>query len=101
MSLPPANTQQCARCGVRASNWHERLPRGRGGLRDRFNAVPLCGSGTTGCHGLITANPAWATANGWTVTGYMVRGRYIGADRRYFAYYNDDAEGEAIGGDAA
>jgi hypothetical protein len=29
----------------------------------------VCGSGTTGCPGAITANPAWARAQGYTVGG--------------------------------
>ena len=90
MRLPPARTQRCVRCGRQASNWHERLPRGRGGKRDAFNAIPLCGSGTTGCHGLVTGNPQLARDEGWTVTGYMVRGRYVGSDPAYRAHYNGD-----------
>jgi hypothetical protein len=31
------------------------------------NLVTLCGSGTTGCHGQVEANPAWAKAHGWSV----------------------------------
>lgn len=89
MRLPPANTQACVLCGRRASNWHERLPRGRGGKRDEFNAVPLCGSGTTGCHGKVTANPAWARSLRLTIPGQMVRGRYVGPDREYRDHYGD------------
>jgi hypothetical protein len=91
MRLPPANTQPCARCGRRGSNRHERLPRGRGGLRDEFNTVILCGSGTTGCHGLVTGNPDLARREGWTVTGYMVRGSYVGANPLYQEHYNEVA----------
>lgn len=89
MRLPPANTQPCARCGVRGSNRHERLPRGRGGLRDEFNTVVLCGSGTTGCHGFVTANPLLAEAEGWTVSGYMGRNGYVGTNEEYRNWYGD------------
>lgn len=87
--MKPANQHPCAICGQRASNWHEKLPRGRGGIRDAFNAVALCGSGTTGHHGYVTANPAWAVANGMTVPGYMLAGRYVGDDAEYLAHYGD------------
>lgn len=92
MRLPPANTQPCARCGERGSNRHEKLSRGRGGLRDEFNTVVLCGSGTTGCHGWTTANPLAAQAEGLWVPGSMLRGRYVGPDEAYQRFYN---EGEA------
>lgn len=91
MRLPAANTQPCARCGERGSNRHEKLARGRGGLRDEFNTVVLCGSGTTGCHGWVTANPLAAMAEGLWVSGYMVRGRYVGPDVAYARFYNEVA----------
>ena len=90
MRMPPANTQSCAMCGGRASNLHERLNRSRGGPRDEFNTRYLCGSGTTGCHGYVTGNPAWAIANGWTVSGFIDRdGRYCGPDEDYRRHYGD------------
>lgn len=95
-NLGPARDQRCARCGGRASNWHEKVSRGRGGPRDRFNAVPLCGSGTTGCHGWVTENPAAAEAIGLYVRGSFVRGRYIGPDGSYHQHY-----GVGVGEDGA
>jgi len=86
--LGPARNHACALCGERASNWHEKLPRSRGGKRDSFNAVPLCGSGTTGCHGWVEANPAAAEAEGWWVRGWFLHGRYVGPDEDYQRYYN-------------
>lgn len=31
------------------------------------NGIVLCGSGTTGCHGRVESNRAWAEANGYIV----------------------------------
>ena len=90
MKLPPANTQTCVRCGKRGSNRHEKLPRGRGGLRDEFNTVVLCGSGTTGCHGWVTEHPILAEQEGLYVRGQMVRGEYVGPDPLYQEFYNGE-----------
>lgn len=83
MRLPPARDQLCVVCLRPATNWHERLPRGRGGPRDPFNAVPLCGSGTTGCHGYVTEHPEWARRHRLTIPGRMIDGRYQGSDPAY------------------
>ena len=91
--MPAAYTQDCELCGRRATNRHEKLPRGRGGKIDRFNCAYLCGSGTTGCHGWVTAHPRRAQVLGMYVAGYMLDGRYHGPDEHYRSYYN--------GGDAA
>lgn len=37
----------------RATSLHELRPRSLGGHRSTENSVALCGSGTTGCHGLL------------------------------------------------
>lgn len=43
----------CRCCRVRpADSMHEIRPRSLGGKVSRKNSVALCGSGTTGCHGL-------------------------------------------------
>jgi hypothetical protein len=89
--LPPANTLPCVRCGRRGSNRHEKLPRSRGGLRDDFNTVVLCGSGTTGCHGWVTANPDAAEKEGLYVRGQMIRGVYHGPDGTYRNHYRSAA----------
>lgn len=51
----------------KATNWHHRKNRSQGGLDCLSNALHLCGSGTTGCHGLVTENPAMAYDRGWSV----------------------------------
>lgn len=37
------------------------------GLNDPENLMTVCGSGTTGCHGMIHTNPEQAYAYGWLV----------------------------------
>lgn len=47
---------------------HHRQGRGGPDPHRLSNLILTCGSGTTGCHGKIHANPAWSYDN-----GYMVR----------------------------
>lgn len=56
---------RCFRCGVsildQAYSIHHRRPRGSGGSSDpetnlTANAITLCGTGTTGCHGDIESH---------------------------------------------
>ena len=63
---------RCLRCGAPGTNTQHRVARGMGGtsrpqVNDLANLVTVCGSGTTGCHGWMTANPADAYATGWAV----------------------------------
>jgi 5-methylcytosine-specific restriction protein A len=64
----------CARCGTACppgtGSLHHRRPRGAGGSRspltnDPANLVLLCGTGTTGCHGLLESHRTTAYAAGW------------------------------------
>lgn len=57
---------RCAMCGAREGTrtltTHHRINRGMGGskrpdLNQPANLLTLCGSGATGCHGWVTANP--------------------------------------------
>lgn len=43
-----------------AGTLHHLVPRSLGGDDVADNLVPLCGSGTTGCHGLVEARDPWA-----------------------------------------
>jgi HNH endonuclease len=66
---------QCQRCGARvdgsaSSSCHHRKLKGRGGPDTPENRVMLCGSGTTGCHGWVHANPREARLHGWLVSAY-------------------------------
>ncbi|MEO5920472.1 MAG: HNH endonuclease signature motif containing protein [Pseudolysinimonas sp.] len=61
--------QRCLRyCGP--TNRDHRKPRGQGGLTTAGNLQCLGGSGTTGCHGWRTENPADALAQGWSVPSF-------------------------------
>ncbi len=64
----------CERCGISVVNVpgsiHHRKTRGMGGNRNANrpeNLTLLCGDGTTGCHGWVTANPKDAATTGWYV----------------------------------
>lgn len=50
---------------------HHRQPRGMGGNPAETNTpdrlLLLCGSGTSGCHGMVESQRALAYANGWLV----------------------------------
>lgn len=75
--------ERCVRCGAHCTDgvpgldWslHHRRPKGMGGSTAwdthlPANLIVLCGSGTTGCHGWVTAQPALAKAEGWLVSQY-------------------------------
>jgi hypothetical protein len=58
----------CERCGVHgATNAHHRRNQSQGGHDGLSNLMLLCGSGTTGCHGFVTTEPAIARRLGWNV----------------------------------
>lgn len=87
--LGKASDHRCARCGERAASWQHKVAKGRGGPTDKFNCVPLCGSGTTGCHGWAEANPHAARVAGFDVEGHFLHGRYVGPNESYQEYYGD------------
>lgn len=65
---------QCERCGHSVANIpasiHHRRTAGAGGNKHSHyieNLALLCGTGTTGCHGWVTENPAAAGETGWYV----------------------------------
>jgi hypothetical protein len=61
----------CELCGAdQATNFHHRKNRSQGGGNELSNAMHLCGSGTTGCHGHVTENPALAYRFGWSVKSF-------------------------------
>lgn len=49
-------------CHGRAVNMHHRVKKGR--VWRPSNVLDACGSGTTGCHGYVEANPRWANEEG-------------------------------------
>lgn len=57
----------CVMCGRPARDLDEKLSRARGGSpTDRANIQPLCAI----CHHLKTVNPAWAEAEGWSLSAF-------------------------------
>jgi hypothetical protein len=61
-------------CLGRATNQHHRKNRSQGGRWDAANLLDLCGSGTTGCHGVLTdpqGRRAEYEGNGWIVPGHQ------------------------------
>lgn len=86
--LGPARRHRCVRCGRRADSWQHRVPEGQGGPDDAFNCVPLCGSGTTGCHGWVEHNRQEARSVYLSVRGSFLRGRYVGPNAEYRWHYN-------------
>lgn len=79
---------------------HHRLPRGRGGRNALVNLMLLCGSGTTGCHGMVERHRAIAYGNGWLVrTGHdpagvrvLIHGGHFGDLWARFVTLTDDGQ---------
>lgn len=62
----------CVVCGLHGGTCHHVLPRSERGDDVDANGVTLCGSGTTGCHGLVEARDPAARA---AVGKYVLRDR--------------------------
>lgn len=60
---------RCVVCGrwIDAGSVHHRQGRSGPDPHRLSNLILCCGTGTTGCHGRIHANPAWAYAQGLMV----------------------------------
>jgi hypothetical protein len=60
--LRKAKLDWCRVCNTNpfSMTLHHLVPKSLGGDDVMDNLVPLCGSGTTGCHGLIEARDEWA-----------------------------------------
>lgn len=66
LAVRERSTGRCEVCWLqRATNMHHRQLKSRGGPWSFSNVIDLCGSGTTGCHGTITHEPAWAQQYGY------------------------------------
>lgn len=96
------DSDTCQRCRhAQGVNRDHRKNRSQGGLSVVSNLQLLCGSGTTGCHGWVTTNPADALAEGWSVPGWAtpsewparrwLRTRY-GTVRLSWVLYGDAGE---------
>ena len=70
------------RCRVCGRTWSlnraHLVPKGQGGDDVDANIVPLCGSGTTGCHGALTAH-----TREWRVIAAILRENLTPAERAY------------------
>lgn len=68
---------RCARCGRPLEfcgfSIHHRRLRSHpfAGLHDPSNLISLCGSGTTGCHGWVHADPQLAYEHGYLVHSWQ------------------------------
>ena len=58
-------------CGQLGGSWGHRRRRSQGGTWSPVNGLLLCGDGTRGCHGWLTAHPAEAAAGGWEVPSWL------------------------------
>lgn len=88
----------CEICGdARATNFHHRKNRSQGGQWCPSNSLDLCGSGTTGCHGLVGANPKRSYEQGWLVRrGHDPAKTPVWLAGRGFAWLTDDGSIEEI-----
>lgn len=78
--------ERCWVCDGEWANLHHILPKSHGGDDDIVNLAPLCGSGTTGCHGRIEARDPVARA--------ALRGAFLPSNYEYFVRkLGDKAEG--------
>ena len=72
-------------CLGRATNYSHRVNASQSGKYEPASALDACGSGTTGCHGCLHANPSEAYENGWLVKSWddpltrevLYRGRWV------------------------
>lgn len=73
------DNDSCVVCGRSlyncAASLHHRLMRSQGagypGLHRPGNLIWVCGSGTSGCHNRIHANPEWAYEHGYLVHPWL------------------------------
>lgn len=70
---------RCRACGTtRSLNRAHLVPRGQRGDDVDENIIPLCGSGTTGCHGKLTDH-----SRGWQPIAASVRRSLLPAETAY------------------
>lgn len=82
----------CRLCPKPFESLHHIYPRGQGGDDVIVNLAPVCGSGTTGCHGRLEARDpatraamrdALTDANRWYLTWKLGHGAEAWLDRAY------------------
>jgi hypothetical protein len=82
---------RCRACGVKGYDKLNRahlVPKGQRGDDLDCNIVPLCGSGTSGCHGALTdhhvaTSPSLLYGAEWTVVAAALRARLLPEEHRY------------------
>lgn len=57
----------------RAESMHEMKPESTGGIASELNSVPVCGSGTTGCHGHLQRH---------NIYGERINGQWVFTPKR-------------------
>jgi hypothetical protein len=62
------DNEPCVACGLRPASLHHIVPKSQRGDDLITNLVPLCGNGTTGCHGRLEAH-----SDGWEIIAARVR----------------------------
>jgi len=104
---------ECVACGNRHVTAAHILGKGRGGDDVRANLVPLCGSGSSGCHGAYDNGHAYRGDFGKRITADYVKfmvARYVlsegGDDARWYLTGKLGPEGsraflESLGADLA
>lgn len=89
---------RCERCGTPGYTVHHRRKKSQGGLWDSSNLLALCGSGTTGCHGWVEANPRSAMDLGfWLENGEKSADTAVWLWRRWVLLPDDDGSLLTIG----
>jgi len=61
-------SRECVACGAAASNAHHVVQKGSPHFGDdvEANLLPLCGTGTSGCHGATHGSPYVRDGHRWT-----------------------------------
>jgi len=62
-------------CLGAATNISHRQAKGQGGPWTAANCMDSCGSGTTGCHGWVEANPIEAASRGLRIASFVHESR--------------------------
>jgi hypothetical protein len=81
----------CEICGAAgATNAHHRKNKSQGGTGTLSGLLLLCGSGVSGCHGVVTLNPLWAARFGYTIRSYENTSKPVLLDRHGWVRLFDD-----------
>ena len=76
--LGPCRGCPSPRLGFPPTTLHHVVSKSLGGDDIEENLIPLCGSGTTGCHGIMETHPT-----GWQAVAVRIRHRFQPDELRY------------------